>query len=255
MLKIAISGKGGTGKTTTSALLALVMAEQGRPVIAIDGDTNANLAYALGVPEPEKIVPLIEMNALIEERTGAQKGKYGAYFQMNPRVDDIPDRFSVTVNGVKLLVMGSVTAAGGGCACPEYVLLKNLVGHMLLNRSETLILDMEAGLEHFGRAVTTGVDVLLVIVNPDTVSLVTAGRVRTLAAGLGIKHVYAVGNRVRNDADRDFIAGRAGMEVLGYLPHFPAIEALQREGRPPVTAESRTAIATIIKHLEEKHHG
>jgi CO dehydrogenase maturation factor len=254
-LKIAVSGKGGTGKTTFSALIALALAERGEHVIAIDADSNSNLAYALGIPEPESIIPLSEMNDLIKERTGAEKGKYGVYFKMNPRVDDIPEKYHTEARGVKLLTMGSVTAAGGGCVCPEYVLIKNLVAHMLLNRDETLILDMEAGLEHFGRGVTASVDVLIIIVNPDVVSTVTAGRVFKLASDLGIKHIFAVGNRVENDGDRAFIQERTPVEVIGFIPHMAQFNALMRAGESLYTDEAKADIRIIINGLKEIKNG
>jgi len=254
-LKIAVSGKGGTGKTTFSALISLALAEKGEHVIAIDADSNANLAYALGVSEPEKIVPLSDMNDLIEERTGAEKGKYGVYFKMNPKVDDIPDKYHVEAGGVKLLTMGSVTAAGGGCVCPEYVLIKNLVAHMLLNRNDTLILDMEAGLEHFGRGVTASVDVLIIIVNPDVVSTVTAARVKDLAKDLGIKNILAIGNRVQNEDDRNFIKERTDAEVVGFIPFISQFNDLQRKGQNVFTPEVKTDIELIMKHLEEIKNG
>ena len=254
-MKIAVSGKGGTGKTTFSALIALALAEKGEHVIAIDADSNANLAYALGVSEPEKIVPLSEMNDLIKERTGAEKGKYGVYFKMNPRVDDIPDKYHNEAGGVRLLTMGSVTAAGGGCVCPEYVLIKNLVAHLLLNRDETLILDMEAGLEHFGRGVTASVDVLIVIVNPDVVSTVTAERVVKLAGDLGIKNILAVGNRVQTEEDRKFINERSDIEVVGFIPFISQFNDLQRMGQNIYTSEVKNDIEIIVKHLEEIKNG
>ena len=244
MMKIAVSGKGGTGKTTISVLLSLAFAKAGQNVIAIDADSNANLAYYLGVEHPEDIIPLSDLEEEIEERTGAKKGSYGAYFQMNPKVHDLPEKYCTEIHGIKLLTMGSVTVGGTGCVCPEYVLMKNLVAHMLLNSDETLVLDMEAGLEHFGRGVTASVDLLLVAVNADKVSTVTAGRIEKLAKDIGIKRIYGVGSRVKNNADRDYISKNTPIEILGYIPYNSEIEKLQKEGKN-----------IFIPEIEQEAHG
>jgi len=254
MMKIAVSGKGGTGKTTVSALLSSAFAEAGRNVIAIDADSNANLAYYLGVEHPEDIVPLSDMEQEIEERTGAKKGSYGALFKMNPKVDDLPEKYSIEVNGVKLLTMGSVTVGGTGCVCPEYVLMKNLVSHMLLNSNETLILDMEAGLEHFGRGVTASVDLLLVVVNADRVSTVTAGRIEKLARDIGIKNIYGVGSRVKNDEDRDYINNNTGIEIVGYVPYSAELERLQKEDKSICSSEIRQDTAGLVQAVDSILH-
>src|SRR5208337_5564057 len=159
-MKVAVSGKGGVGKTTLAGVMARVLAGRGHKILAIDADPDANLASAIGVSQEElaKIKPLAQMKDLIEERTGAQKGSYGAYFKLNPQVEDLPDRFSVSKDGVKLMVLGTIPQGGGGCFCPENVVLKSLLAHAFIERDEYLIVDMEAGLEHLGRGTTAYMD-------------------------------------------------------------------------------------------------
>jgi len=226
MFKIAITGKGGVGKTTLASLLAHLYAQDGYTVIAIDADPDANLASALGFSPAEaaQITPIAEMSDLIEERTGAKPGTFGGIFRMNPRVDDIPERFAAVHGNVRLLVMGTVRKGGAGCVCPENTLLKTLVTHLLLRPKEVVILDMEAGIEHLGRATAQAVDALIVVVEPGQRSFQTASVIEGLAQDIGIPHVYVVGCKVRNDADRALIAnGVGGLPVLGYLSYNPAI--------------------------------
>jgi CO dehydrogenase maturation factor len=136
---------------------------------------------------------------------------------MNPRVDDIPDRFSVSHQGIRFLRLGTIETGGSGCICPESALLKALVTHLLLYREEMLILDMEAGVEHLGRATAQAVNAFLVVLEPGRRSLTTSERVRELADDIGITHVYAVGNKVRGERDRSFLRERSPVQVLGYL--------------------------------------
>ena len=229
MPKIAISGKGGVGKTTLAALLAHIFAQQGYAVFAIDADPSANLGLALGFP-PElraQITPIAEMKELVAERTGAQPGAYGGYFRLNPEVDDIPDRFSAQHRGVQLLVMGTVQGADAGCMCPENVLLRTLIAHLLLQREEMVILDMLAGLEHLGRGTAAAVDLLIGVVEPGRRSIQIAKRIADLASGLGIVRYGVVGNKVRDERDQALMEEALGeLPKLGFLSHDPqAIEA------------------------------
>jgi CO dehydrogenase maturation factor len=229
MPKLAITGKGGVGKTTLSALLAYTFANEGNKVLAIDADPDANLASALGLPRDvaQQITPIAQLDDLIEERTGARPGTTGGFFSLNPRVDDIPDRFSAVHRGIKLLVLGTVGRGGGGCICPESALLKNLVRHLFVGRSEAIILDMEAGLEHLGRGTASAVDAFIVVVEPGQRSLQTARAIKRLAADIWIHKVYVVGNKIRNEQDQAFIREHLpGDEVLGFMPYSEkAVEA------------------------------
>jgi CO dehydrogenase maturation factor len=257
MPKIAITGKGGVGKTTLTSLLAYIYAERGQKVLAIDADPNANLASALGFPAEvaAQIVPIAEMEKLIYERTGAKPGEFGGFFRLNPRVDDIPDRFSAEWRGVRLLVMGTIKGGGTGCVCPESALLKHLVRHLLLQRSELIILDMEAGIEHLGRGTAGAVDAMIAVVEPGQRSLKTAQTISRLAADIGIEEVCVVGNKVRGQDDRDFIAeSLPGFRVIGFLSESPlAIEA-DRKGAAvfdldPRMVEEAEAIADGLSSL------
>lgn len=254
-MKIAISGKGGVGKTTLAALLAHVFARAGRPVIAIDADPAASLAWALGVP-PElqaRLEPIANMANLIEERTGARPGVPGAFFRLNPRVDDLPERFSIAHRGIRLLQLGTVKHGGQGCFCAEHALLRALVSHLLLRRDEVVILDMEAGVEHLTRGTARGVDAFLVVVEPGRRSLSTAGAIARLAEELGIRRIGIVGNKVRGEADRTFIAAHApeNVPVLGFLSADPAVVEADLQGvavfdAAPRLVEEAEAIAGLL---------
>ncbi len=236
MGKLAITGKGGVGKTTLASILAYLYAREGRRVLAIDADPAANLALSLGFPPAlaAAIVPIAEMDELIYERTGAQRGTTGGWFRLNPRVDDIPDRFSAEHRGIRLLRLGTVKQGGSGCLCPENALLRALVTHLLLARDEVVIMDMEAGVEHLGRATAQAVDALIVVVEPGRRSLDTARLIRSLASDIGLGRIYLVANKMRDDRDRAFIEAQAqaeGFKVLGYLPADPQVVDADFAGR------------------------
>ena len=223
-MKLAISGKGGVGKTLLAAALSRAFAASGYSVFAIDADPDTNLAASLGFPHPEDITPISEMKELIEERTGVKPGQPGSMFKLNPDVADIPEKYARRLDGIRLMVMGKMKSGGSGCYCGENTLLQTLLVHLLVVRNEVVILDMAAGIEHLGRATAKAVDKLLIVVEPGRKSLDTALRIRKLAADIGLTRIVVIGNKVRNDADRDFIiAGLPGFDFLGFLPYDPAI--------------------------------
>jgi CO dehydrogenase maturation factor len=247
-MKIAISGKGGVGKTTLSGLLTFYLAEKGNRVIAVDADPDANLASALGI-DGTGIIPIAEMEALIEERTGAKPGTSGSLFKINPKVDDLPEKLWIEKGNIRLMVMGTVKKGGGGCICPESTLLKNLISHLVLFRNEVVILDMEAGIEHLGRAVASSVDVLIVVVEPGKRSIETAKHIKTLAGDIGIKRMAIVGNKVRKKSDEDFISENLnGMEVLGFLPFDDKLIESDMAG-VPIFEKYKNEIIQIIGKL------
>ena len=200
-------------------MIARVVRDQSNKVVVIDADPDMNLATLFDIPSERQVTPIIEMKELIAERTGTEVGQPAPFFTMNPKVDDIPEKYWVDQNGVKLLVMGTVQRGGGGCACPENAFLKSLLGHMMIARQEWVILDMEAGIEHLGRGTALGVDNMLVVVEPNRTSAETAHRIKRLAADIGIKRVRVVGNKVRGCPDEDLIRKHCeGLEILGFLP-------------------------------------
>jgi len=219
-MKIAISGKGGVGKTLLSALLSETFAEAGYSVIAIDADPDANLAATLGFPNPEELTPISELSTLIEERTGVKPGQSGAFFKLNPKVDDLPENYSLKRDGIKLMVMGRIKRGGTGCYCPEGSLLQALLTHLLIQRDEVVILDMEAGIEHLARGTSKAVDKLIIVVEPGRRSIETAQTIHKLARDLGLQNIAAVGNKIRNEADKGFMMSNLpGFEFLGFIPY------------------------------------
>lgn len=223
-MKIAISGKGGVGKTLLAAMLSKIFAEYGYSVIAIDADPDANLAATLGFPNPEQITPISEMSDLIEERTGAKPGQSAPYFKLNPRVDDIPEKYALKQDGIRLMRMGRIKKGGAGCYCPENTLLKALLTHLLVARNEVVIMDMEAGIEHLGRGTAGAVDKLIIVVEPGRRSIETAFSIRKLATEIGLQSVAVVGNKVRSESDREFIiSSLPGFELLGFIPYDQAL--------------------------------
>ena len=240
-MKLAVSGKGGVGKTTFSALLIRTLNEQGKHVLAIDADPDANLAAALGIPDADKIVPIAEMKELIFERTEAQPGTIGGFFKLNPKVDDLPDSLSAKLDNIKLMRLGGVKKGGGGCICPESTLLRALVVHIVLSRDEVVVMDMEAGIEHLGRATASAVDKLIVVVEPGRRSIDTAGHIKKLASEIGLKNICVVGNKIRSKKDEEFLKKHmSGFKLLGFIPYDEALIEADLDGVSPFDVNSTT---------------
>jgi len=242
-VKIAVTGKGGVGKTTLSSILSFLFASEGKRVIAVDADPDANLASALGISriESEKIRPIAELGELIEERTGAKPGSMGGIFKLNPKVDDLPEGLGYKINGITLLVMGKSKAAASGCYCPENVLLRRLLKHLVVERNEVVIVDMEAGIEHLTRGTAGSVDAFIVVVEPGQRSMQTAELVRDMAKELGVRKVFVVANKVRGEEDLEFIKkGIGDMELAGHITFNNAVMEADIKGASPFSFSPQT---------------
>lgn len=244
-MKLAVVGKGGVGKTTLVGLLACEAAVRGYRVLAVDSDPDANLATTLGFPDP--IAPLAEEEALVTERTGS-----GGFIRLNPHVEDIPSRYTVERNGIRLLVLGGIRGGGKGCACPANVLLKALLSHLLLHDDDLLLLDMEAGIEHLGRGTAQGVDALLLIVESDRRTIETAGRILGLAREIGIERILAVANKVRDDEEVAEIESSlpGGIPIVGTIPYLDELRIAARRGSLP-SGPPNAAVSELFAALEK----
>jgi CO dehydrogenase maturation factor len=256
-VKIAVSGKGGVGKTTLTSLLAYTFASMGKKVIAVDADPDANLGLSLGLSlsETRDITPLSEMKDLIEERTGAKSGTVGAIFKMNPKVDDLPDKYSRAITDkIKLFVLGGLKIGGAGCFCPENILLKSMLKHLLVNREEVVLVDMEAGIEHLSRGTTASMDALIIVVNPGKKSIQTGMTVERLAREIGIENIFVVANRVRSKEETETIRQELkGLKFLGSISVDDDISEQDRSGMYSYGQETSAARETreIIDHLSK----
>lgn len=257
-MKIGVSGKGGTGKTTFVSLLARAFSSQGKSVLAVDADPALNLGMSLGFPKEayQRITPIAELKELISERTETQPGVPAAFFKLNPKVDDIPERYWAEHQGVKLLVVGTIMVGGEGCACPENTLLKNLMRHLIIERDEVVILDMEAGLEHLGRGTVEAMDALIVMVEPGQKSLALAKRIEALARDIGIGKVLFVGNKIQSEDDRKTVlAGLVNEQVLGLIDYDEGLRQADLLGKSVhefASSKTLNSISQIKENLERR---
>ena len=234
-LKVAVSGKGGAGKSTLAAALSKIMVERGRKVLCLDADPDANLASSLGMPQEVKnrIRPISSQTGLIEERTGAKAGKTGQMFSLSPDVSDVASRFGVSWQGLSIVVLGAVKKGGGGCACPENAFLRRLVSHLVLHEGETLVMDMEPGIEHLGRATASGVDIMLVVLEPGSRSRESGGRIMALSRDVGLdKKLMFVLNKMRNGiaADEVLPDSSQAVKIAGTIPFDERFMEADRRG-------------------------
>ena len=252
-MKVAITGKGGVGKTTFAACLARLYADEGKKVLCADVDPDANLGLALGFSEEDlaRITPITEMKALIQQRTEADQ--FERFYKINPKVDDLPDMLAQEINGVKLLLMGTVKVGGAGCVCPEHVILKRLLSHMIVQRDEVVIMDMEAGLEHLSRGTTDMVDQFIVVVEPGARSIQTYHSVQRLAADLGVQKVSVVANKVRDEADEAYIRQQVPeCDLLGMIHYNGAVSDADRRCASPydIAADTVEEIRAIKNKID-----
>ena len=246
-VKIAIGGKGGVGKTTVCAIWAQLFAESGFNVLAIDADPNTTLGSAFGIAPHQCPEPLIRMKQLIAERTGTGKEAVGAYFRLNPKVSDLPEKYSLKVNGLKLLILGAITQGGSGCACPEGAFLKALLMHTILQRGELVLVDLAAGVEFMGRASIQGIDALVLIVEPGGRSIETANNMARMAKELGIRRVGAIANKITEPAQTDVIKSQLkDIAILGSLPYSRSLQEADLTRAPVFGAD-----AEITEHLKQ----
>jgi CO dehydrogenase maturation factor len=257
-MKIAISGKGGVGKTTLAAALSLLMARQGKKVLAVDADPDANLAAALGISEEKQrtIVPISRQVALIEERTGAKVKQYGQIFKLNPEVSDIADKYAIIYNGVALLVLGAIEGGGTGCACPENTLIRALITDLVLYKDDALVMDMEAGIEHLGRGTARGVDSMIIVLEPGQRSIDSAHRVIRMAGEIGLKNIQLVANKIYGQEDENFIRDAfPNYDLLGIIPYSEQFRQSDRNGQSVLDNLDSALLKNfknILKKLEAK---
>jgi CO dehydrogenase maturation factor len=245
-MRIVITGKGGVGKTTITALLAHLFAQQGFRVLAIDGDPQQNLAVTMGVPPQAagEIIPVSKSVEYLREKTGAGPDiSPGGLLTLNPDVTDVVDRFAIPVaDNLRLLVMGGVRQAGSGCLCAEYTLLTAILRHMPLLQDDVILLDTPAGLEHFGRAVADGFTSAVVMADPSYNALSVARESAGLARQLGIGQIILVVNRIGNTEDRDKNRERAkspgAFSRILFLPSDEGVLAAEPEVLPLLSTES-----------------
>jgi CO dehydrogenase maturation factor len=249
-MKIAISGKGGVGKTTIMALLAGQFRKQGKEVLVIDADPSPHMAQTIGIKDIDRIKPIAEMTELLVERSGKVEGS--PFYQINPEVDDLLQKFMIEQDNIRLMVLGAIQTAEGGCACPENTVLKRILTKLLLSPTQVVLLDMEAGVEHLGRGTIAGVDHLLIVVIPSKSSVRTAQKIKKLAADSGIPKISFVGNLVQDEDDEIFLREALGEMPVAFFPDSPLIRKAERKGQAllEVYEEVSQAPETLVAFLQ-----
>lgn len=234
-MKIAISGKGGVGKTTIMALVARELKKRGKEVLVIDADPSPHMAQTLGLKKLDSITPVADMKKLLAERS--QKTPGSPFYQLNPKVDDLLHDYMLDENGYKLMVLGAIQTADGGCACPENHVLRKMLKKLLLTASQAVLLDMEAGVEHLGRGTVAGVDHLLIVVIPSKSSIRTAQKIERLAREVEIPNIWYVANLVQDDDDRQFLKNELNSEPIAFFPDSRTLRKAERNGQAIVDIE------------------
>ncbi len=248
-MKIAISGKGGVGKTTVAATLAKLFADSHKKVYAVDADPDACLAAAVGIPDEQirNLKPLVDLKELVDKKSAGG----GAFFSLNPDVDDVLDEYSLPLGNIRFLRMGGIKQGGSACYCRENSFLNALTSGLLWAKESVVILDMGAGIEHLTRGTARSVDVMLVVLEPSKNSVNTGKLVRELANDIGIQKIKFIGNKIRNEKEREFIKSNFSLdEILGFIPFDDEIWESSMESGP--AAELGGALLRSMKEIHEK---
>jgi CO dehydrogenase maturation factor len=247
-MKVAVAGKGGVGKTLIAGGLAVGFAQRGLRTIAIDADSSPNLALTLGLSteEARKLVPISDNKPLVDSKTQTE---YSGIYKLSFSVDDIVREYSVkTPLGPNLIVMGTVQSMGSGCMCAPTAVVRELLRHLVVERDEAVVLDLEAGVEHIGRGTAKAMDTLLIIADSNLKSLEIAKKIRDFAATAGMKQLYLIGNRVMNPMQEEAIRGFAtknGLEVLALIPFDNKITESDMQGETPLKNKEYPSVKTI----------
>jgi CO dehydrogenase maturation factor len=247
-MKVAVSGKGGVGKTLIAGGLARGFAERGLKTMAIDADSSPNLALTLGLSaeEARKIVPISENKELVESKTGTG---YSGVYRLSFTVDDIVRDYAVgTPFGVSLIVMGTVKAMDAGCMCAPNAVIRALLRHLIVERNEAVVLDLEAGVEHMGRGTARQVDALLIVADSNLKSLETAKHIHDLAANAGMKQLFLVANRVMNETQKEAVksfAEKNGLSILTCIPFDEKVTEADMLGETPLKHKDIKAVQAI----------